>query len=106
VQLVINSFGSYLHKSGNCFVVKRDDRSFEVAAGKVSSILITTAASISTDAIKLALDSNIDIVFLNSYGEPYGRSGIPGWAAQRSSEGGSWRFTMLPRASIWPGIGE
>jgi len=73
VQLVINSFGSYLHKSGNCFVVKRDDRSFEVAAGKVSSILITTAASISTDAIKLALDSNIDIVFLDSYGEPYGR---------------------------------
>ena len=73
MQLVINSFGSYLHKSGNCFVVKRDDRSFEVAAGKVSSILITTAASISTDAVKLALDSNIDIVFLNSYGEPYGR---------------------------------
>lgn len=48
--------------------------------GKVSSILITTAASISTDAIKLALDSNIDIVFLNSYGEPYGRVSIPGWA--------------------------
>jgi len=73
VQLVINSFGAYLRKDGNCFVVKREERSFEVAVGKVSSILITTAASITTDAIKLALDNNIDIVFLDSYGNPYGR---------------------------------
>jgi CRISPR-associated protein Cas1 len=73
VQLVINSYGAYLRKSGNCFLVKRDDRSFEVAVGKVNSILITTAAYITTDAIKLAVDNNIDMVFLDSYGEPYGR---------------------------------
>jgi len=73
VQLVINSFGASLRKSGNCFAVKRDERSFEIAVSKVSSILITTAASITTDAIKLALDNNIDIVFLDSYGNPYGR---------------------------------
>jgi len=73
VQLVINSYGAYLRKSGNCFLVKRDEKSFEVAVGKVSSILITTSAYITTDAIKLAVDNNIDIVFLDSYGDPYGR---------------------------------
>lgn len=73
MQLVINSYGSYLRKNGNCFQVKRDDKSFEVAVGKINSILITTAASVTTDAIKLAVDNNIDIVFLNAYGEPYGR---------------------------------
>ncbi|MCX6672934.1 MAG: CRISPR-associated endonuclease Cas1, partial [Methanothrix sp.] len=73
VQLVINSYGAYLRKSGNCFLVKREDKSFEVAVSKVSSILITTSAYITTDAIKLAVDNNIDIVFLDSYGEPYGR---------------------------------
>lgn len=73
MQLVINTYGSYLRKSGNCFLVKRDDRSFEVAVGKVNSILITTAAYITTDAIKLAVDNNIDIVFLDSHGDPYGR---------------------------------
>lgn len=26
MQLVINSFGAYLHKSGNCFVIKVDDK--------------------------------------------------------------------------------
>jgi len=70
---VVNSYGSYLRKNGNCFLVKREDRSFEVAVGKVNSILITTAAYITTDAIKLAVDNNIDIVFLDSHGDPYGR---------------------------------
>jgi CRISP-associated protein Cas1 len=69
MQLVINTYGSYLRKNGNCFLVKKEDKSFEVAVNKVNSILITTAASITTDAIKL----NIDIVFLDSHGEPYGR---------------------------------
>jgi CRISPR-associated protein Cas1 len=73
LQLVINSYGAYLRKSGNCFLVKREDKSFEVAVGKVNSILITTAAYITTDAIKLAVDNNIDIVFLDSHGNPYGR---------------------------------
>jgi len=53
--------------------VKKDEKSLEVSAGKVSSILIATSAYITTDAIKLALDNNIDIVFLDSFGDPYGR---------------------------------
>lgn len=73
MQLVINTYGSYLRKNGNCFLVKKEDRSFEVAVSKVSSILITTAAYITTDAIKLAVDNNIDIIFLDAHGEPYGR---------------------------------
>ena len=73
MQLVINTYGSYLRKKGNCFLVRKDDKVFEVSVNKVDSILITTAAYISTDAIKFAVDNNIDIVFLDSYGEPYGR---------------------------------
>jgi len=73
MQLVINTYGAYLRKSGNCFLVKRDDKSFEVAVNKVNSILITTAAYITTDAIKLAVDNNIDIVFLDAHGDPFGR---------------------------------
>jgi CRISPR-associated protein Cas1 len=73
MQLVINTYGSYLRKKENCFLVRKEDKVFEVSANKVDSILITTAAYISTDAIKFAVDNNIDIVFLDSYGEPYGR---------------------------------
>lgn len=73
MQLVINTRGSYLHKQGDCFRVKNDDRVFEVSARKVESITITTAAYLSTDAIKFAMDNNIDLVFLDEHGNPYGR---------------------------------
>ena len=73
MQLVINTRGSYLKKSKNCFLVKTDDRTFEVSANKVDSVLITTAATITTDAIKFAVDNNIDIVFLDHFGDPFGR---------------------------------
>jgi len=53
--------------------VKTDDKAFEVSANKVDSILITTAATITTDAVKFAVENNIDIVFLDHFGDPYGR---------------------------------
>jgi len=73
MQLVINSYGSYLQKKGNCFKIKKGEQVFEVSVNKVSSIMITTSAYITTDAIKLAMDHNIDIIFLDEYGKPYGR---------------------------------
>ncbi len=73
MQLVINTRGAYLKKEKNCFLVKNDDKSFEVSADKIDSILITTSATITTDAIEFAVENNIDIVFLNYFGDPYGR---------------------------------
>lgn len=73
MQLIINTYGSYLRKKDNCFLVKNEDRTFEVSVKKVESIMITTSAYISTDAIKFAMDNNIDIIFLDHFGDPYGR---------------------------------
>lgn len=73
MQLVLNTFGCYLRKKEQCFLVKNEDRVFEVSARKVQSIMITTSAFLSTDAVKLAMDNNIDIIFLDEYGNPYGR---------------------------------
>lgn len=73
MQLVINTYGSYLQKNGDCFKIKKEDQVFDVSVKKVSSILITTAATITTDAIKLAMDHNVDIIFLDDFGDPYGR---------------------------------
>jgi len=73
MQLVINTFGSYLRKKEGNFLVKTDDQTFEVSAKKVQSIMITTSAYLSTDAIKLAMDNNIDVIFLDEFGDPFGR---------------------------------
>jgi len=73
MQLVINTFGAYLRKQGDCFLVKNEDKTFEVSLRKVDSILITTGAFLSTDAIKAAVEHNIEIVFMDEFGDPYGR---------------------------------
>lgn len=73
MQLVINTHGSYLRKKEGNFLVKTDEQVFEVSAKKVQSIMITTSAYLSTDAIKLAMDNNIDVIFLDEFGDPFGR---------------------------------
>ena len=35
--------------------------------------MITTSAYLSTDAIKMAMDNNIDVIFLDEFGDPFGR---------------------------------
>ena len=73
MELVINTWGSFLKKKGDSFVIKNGDEIFEVSARRVERILITTGATITTDAIQMAVERNIDIVFLDKYGNPYGR---------------------------------
>jgi CRISPR-associated protein Cas1 len=73
MQLVINTFGASLRKEGDRFLVKAGDKQFAVSAHKVQSILLTPAAHLSTDAIELASVHNIDLVFLDKYGDPYAR---------------------------------
>jgi CRISP-associated protein Cas1 len=73
MQLVINTFGSYLRKNGDCFLIKNEDKVFEVSNRKVESIMITTSAYLSTDALKMAVENNIDVIFLDEFGDPYGR---------------------------------
>lgn len=80
MDLVLTTFGTYLHRQGEMFVVKIGEQAQEVSSRKVRTILITAGASLSTDAIKLAIEKNIDIVFIDKFGDPYGRvwHGRPG----------------------------
>ena len=73
MQLVINSFGAKLRKEGDRFVVTAGSKKLAVSAHKVQSVLISTAALISTDAVELAAAHNIDLVFLTKHGDPFAR---------------------------------
>jgi CRISPR-associated protein Cas1 len=73
MQLVINTRGAYLKKEKNCFLVMNEEKAMEISADKVDSILISTSATITTDAIEFAVENNIDIVFLDYNGNPFGR---------------------------------
>jgi len=73
MQLVINSFGAFLHKYQDTFRVKIQDRKFRFSPKKIESILVTTGTSFSSDAVAFAIEHNIDFIFLNQHGNPYAR---------------------------------
>ncbi len=73
MQLVINTFGASLKRKGDRFVVRAGSNKMTVSAHKVQSILVTTAVHLSSDVIVLAIAHNIDVIFLDKFGDPYAR---------------------------------
>lgn len=77
MQIFINTPGSYLHVKDEMFEIRHKKRGKEekrqIAAHKVTSIIMPKAAALSTDAIHLSLKFNIDIIVVESDGHPVGR---------------------------------
>jgi len=73
MQLVINSPGTFITQKDQCFRLKQKEKVFDISPLKVESIVVSNQALISTQAIVLVLEHNIDIIFLDSFGDPMGR---------------------------------
>jgi len=73
MQLVINTPGTFLTQKDECFRLKQKDNVLDLSPLKVESIVVTNQAMISTQAVVLALEHNIDLLFLDGYGDPIGR---------------------------------
>lgn len=77
MQLFINTPGSYLHVKDNMFEVRVSkegkEETRQIAAHKVTSIVMPKSAALSTDSIHLALKFNIDIIVVENNGHPIGR---------------------------------
>lgn len=77
MQLVINTYGTYVHIKDEMFEVrvKKEEKiqKHHFSSRKVTSILLNKGSAISSDAIILAIKNNIDIVILENDGTPIGR---------------------------------
>ena len=78
MQIYLNTYGTYLHVKDDMFEIRIPVKDAEptkqhIAAHKISSIIMSTSAALSTDAVKLALMNNIDIIFTQADGYPIGR---------------------------------
>jgi len=73
MQLVINTPGTFITQKDECFRLKQKEKQFDISPVKVESIVISNQAMISSQAVVLALEHNIDIIFVDTYGDPVGR---------------------------------
>ncbi|MDD3807782.1 MAG: CRISPR-associated endonuclease Cas1 [Candidatus Marinimicrobia bacterium] len=90
MHLIINTFGTALRKDGDMIEISRKENKQRIPIKKISSIVIGTGVQISTDIVEAALKNNIDIIFLDKYGNPYGRF----WHARMGSTARIRRYQL------------
>ena len=80
----ISEHGSVLKRNHDCFIVQTPTEKAEVPAEKVDAIIVTANALISTQAVSLCLEKNIQLVLANWSGKPFGRFWVstPGRATE------------------------
>lgn len=73
MQLVIQKPGTLITQKDEVFRLKNKDDKMDISPLKLESIVITNKAMISSQAVVLALEHNIDVIFLDNFGNPIGR---------------------------------
>jgi len=73
MELVLNTFGTSLQVEDGLFLVVHKDGKQSIEPAKVKSILISKGARISSDAALLAIENEIDVMFVDKMGKPAGR---------------------------------
>lgn len=73
MELILNTFGTSLVRENNAFVIVHKDGKQRVMPDQVKSIAISKGAKISSDAALLAIENEIDVMFVDNTGKPLGR---------------------------------
>ncbi len=73
MNLTLVTDGSFLHVRDGMFEVELAGRKQRVSPKRVERILVATRLRLSSDVVVLALQHNIDVLFLDRFGDPVGR---------------------------------
>lgn len=72
MELVLNTYGASLSRDNEGFVVTTSDGRQRIPADGIDSIQISSGAQITSDAVLLAVDNEIGIIFVDRHGCPMG----------------------------------
>jgi CRISPR-associated protein Cas1 len=73
MELVLNTYGTALVKENHNLVVIHKDGKQTVPLDKLKTILLSKGARLSSDAALLAIENEIEILFVDGLGKPQGR---------------------------------
>ena len=73
MEIVLNSYGVSLKRENNGFIITNQDGRKRVSPDGITSIVVCKSASVTSDAILLAIENDIDIVFTDKTGNVKGR---------------------------------
>ena len=73
MHIILNSYGTSLQREGDRFVIYTQEGKDHIAPSQVRSISVSKGAKVSSDAVLLAIEHEIDLLFIDGMGMPQGR---------------------------------
>ena len=101
MELVLNTFGTSLNRDNEGFVVTHKDGRQRSPVAGIKSIQISRGAQITSDAVMLAIEHEIEVLFMDKSGMPIGRIWSPRYGSVSTIRKGQLNFTFSNDALQW-----
>ncbi|HOK27270.1 MAG TPA: CRISPR-associated endonuclease Cas1 [Bacteroidales bacterium] len=101
MELIINTFGTSLTRDNENFVVVHKDGKQIVPPSGISSITISRGAQITSDAALLAIENEIEVLFVDNTGNPVGRIWSSKYGSVSTIRKNQIEFTFSSAAVDW-----
>jgi len=101
MKLILDSYGTALLRKDHHLIVRNKEGTFDIDPEKVETILVSRGVVVSSDALILAIENSIDVIFTDKRGSVKGRV----WSAKIGSatiiRRRQLEFTFSPKAVEW-----
>ncbi len=101
MELIINTFGTSLNRDNEGFVISTADGRQRVPAEGITSIQISKGAQITSDAVMLAVEREIEVLFMDRSGNVIGRIWSPKYGSVSTIRKGQLNFSLSHDAIVW-----
>lgn len=101
MELVLNTFGTSLNRDNEGFVITYKDGQQRLPVTGISSIQISKGAQITSDAVMLAIENEIEVIFTDRTGNPVGRIWSPKYGSISTIRKGQLNFSFSHDAVDW-----
>ena len=101
MELILNTYGVSLNRDNEAFIVTKKDERQRIPVDCVNSIQIARGTSVSSDAILLAVENEIELTFVGRDGMPLGRVWSPRYGSISTIRKGQLNFSFSHDALEW-----
>jgi|LSQX01.1.fsa_nt_gb CRISPR-associated protein Cas1 len=101
MELILNTYGTSLVKDNDTFLVLHKDGKQRVHPSGIKSIVISRGAQITSDAALLAIDNEIEVLFVDKTGNPKGRIWSHKYGSISTIRKGQIEFAFSKDALKW-----
>ena len=101
MEIVLDSYGSSLSRDKDGFVAVSDGGRQRIPAAGIDRIRISPGTQITSDAVLLAIENEIEIIFADRWGRPMGLLWSPRYGSISTIRKGQLAFSSSKDAAIW-----